>query len=676
MEIFFRKNARGLSLWSRISISVFLFALLAACGDDAASSYDYITSDNPELSSSVGKSSSSKGSEKKSSSSTTSEKKNSSSSSKIKTLSTSSSQSDDDEDLLNVIYAVWESDFSGFIALDEFDKAAKVNIIELDSADDYDETKNVFSSEIGKNGAYEIKKINLVQPYARFTADGKINSVIDGKSAAVTLSTLGDATSGEIFNLNLLTTIEAECALQRLAGKNKLSFEAAKSEASESVWNMFHLESIDFDKTETVHVTDASESGAALLAATVLLQAGADGDFAKFFKSVVADVAKNGKWDDSTARIAIADWALSNNLNDGYASIRKTLEKRMTKVADFEKYLKKFYLKELGFPKCDAETAGNVFFVTNKSSKFYAAKYDDISKSKERFVCNEQKGWSAIPDSLKDFMGESPAAKDGDVRLGAFSGEFLVYDGSKKEWRKATAVEKDRYFVKTSNIKEFVDIQDVYENIKDDERVIFVLRHAERGDDTSKGGTLTDNGKKQSEEVGARLKKFKDDFVLGASEFLRAHQTVESMAKGRGQSYDKRDTIPQLNDDWYNKDNDAVEKAKNECGGGWEVTSKYAYTGAYSTGANAAYYDLSERSVELIEDVLLKKYTKEKFVLLSSHDKLMVPLVAYCSNLQINLKKYDGGNWINYLAGVAIIVDKAGNRRYIAVRGLKSGFMN
>lgn len=675
MESFLRRNARGLSFWSRISISVFLAALFVACGDDGASSYDYITSDNPQSSSSVEKSSSSKGSGKKSSSSTTSDKKNSSSSSKIKTLDTSSSQSGDD-DLLNVIYAVWESDFTGFVALDEFAKAAKVSIVELDSADDYDETKNVFSSEIGKNGAYEIKKINLVQPYARFTADGKINSVIDGKSAAVTLSTLGDATSGEIFNLNLLTTLESERALQRLAGKNKLSFEAAKSEASESVWNMFHLESIDFDKTETVHVSDISESGAALLAATVLLQAGANGDFAKFFKSVTADVAKNGQWNDSSARIAIADWALSNDLDDGYASIRKTLEKRMTKVADFEKYLKRFYLKELEFPNCDVETAGNVFFVKNKASKFYAAKYDDVSKSKDRFVCNEQKGWTAIPDSLKDFMGQSPTAKDGEVRLGAFSGEFLVYDGSKKTWRKATAVEKDRYFVKTSNIKEFVDIQDVYENIKDDERVIFVLRHAERGDDTSKGGTLTDNGKKQSEEVGARLKKFTEDFVLGASEFLRAHQTVESMAKGRGQSYDKRDTIPQLNDDWYNKDNDAVEKAKNECGGGWEVTSKYAYTGAYSTGANAAYYDLSERSVELIEDVLLKKYTKEKFVLLSSHDKLMVPLVAYCSNLQINLKKYDGGNWINYLAGVAIIVDKDGNRRYIAVRGLKSGFMN
>ena len=71
----------------------------------------------------------------------------------------------------------------------------------------------------------------------------------------------------------------------------------------------------------------------------------------------------------------------------------------------------------------------------------------------------------------------------------------------------------------------------------------------------------------------------------------------------------------------------------------------------------------------------MKKYTKERFVLLSSHDKLMVPLVAYCSNLNIELKKYEqGGKWINYLAGVAIIVDKAGNRRYVAIRGLKSGF--
>ena len=656
--------------FSQISYSLLLATLLAACGDDSVSNSGKLLDDNSAESSS---------SEVESSSSSFFSRQNlSSSSSKTQvqdSVSTKPGDEDPPDEDLDIIYTLWDGAVSGAVALDKFEKTAKVNMVQLDSADGYEKTKSVFSGDIGKDGTFEINKINLVQPYVLFSVAGTVENVADGKSASVSLETLVDATSGEVFNLNLLTTLEAERALT-LLGNKKNSFEDAKFNAAADVWNMFHLESIDFDVTETVHVSDGGESGAALLAASILLQAGADGDFAKFFKAVAADVAKDGKWDDDDARLTIADWALANDLKDGYAAIRKTLETRLGRAADFETYLQNFYLTELEFPKCDAESAGDIFFVKNKSSDFYAAKYDDVSKSRERFICDASVGWKAIPDSLKDFMGDAKPAKDGEVRLGAFSGEFLTYDGTSKKWRKATAIEKDRYFVLTSNVKEFVDIQDVYESIKDDERVIFVLRHAERGDDTSKGGTLTDNGKKQSEEVGARLKKFKEDFVLGASEFLRAHQTVESMAKGRGQAYDKRDTLPELNDDWYIKDKDIMSKVNDEAGGGWHSTSKYVYTGAYTTGANAAFYNLAERSVELIEDVLVKKYTKEKFVLLSSHDKVMVPLVGYCSNLKIELKEYDGGKWINYLAGVAIIIDKVGNRRYVAVRGLKSGFAN
>ena len=657
-------------------IPVLLATLLVACGDDSSSSPEFPYSETS--SNSNAKIVSSSGA-KTSLSSADSPKGASSSSVKDVLLSSSSSWIEIDTlEELDIIYVLVDGTVSGKVALDDFAKA-KVSVVQLDTADAYKETDISFSGEVGKGGSYEIKKIELPQPYVQVSVEGKIQNVMDGKSASVSLKALGDATSSEVFNLNLLTTLEAERAFALLRGK-KVSFEEAKFEAAEDVWKMFDLASIDFDVTENIHVTDASESGAALLAASVLLQAGAsnvNGDFAKFFNAVSADVANDGKWDDDGTRLAIADWALATDIKDGFVSIRKALEKKMGKVAEFEKLLKNFYLTELEFPTCDASSKGEVFFVKNPSSNFYASKYDDVTKSSERFVCDEKKGWAAIPDSLKDVMGDATPAKDGEVRRGAFTGEFFAYDGKTKTWHKANAVEKDRYFVISSNADKFVDIQDVYESIKDDERVIFVLRHAERGDDTSKSGTLTDNGKKQSEEVGARLKKFNEDFVLGASEFLRAHQTVESIAKGRGQAYDKRDTIPQLNDDWYSKNSEAVEKAKNECGGGWEVTSKYAYTGAYSTGANAAYYNLAERSVELIEDVLAKKYTKEKFVLLSSHDKLMVPLVAYCTNLKIEFKKYENnGKWINYLAGVAIIIDKDGNRRYIAIRGLASGFMN
>ena len=83
------------------------------------------------------------------------------------------------------------------------------------------------------------------------------------------------------------------------------------------------------------------------------------------------------------------------------------------------------------------------------------------------------------------------------------------------------------------------------------------------------------------------------------------------------------------------------------------------------------------RSVELIVDVLLAKYNDptQRFVMLSSHDKVMVPLVVYCTQGKVNLKKHDGGKWLNYLAGVAIIIDELGNRRYVPVKGLDSAYM-
>jgi len=659
-------------------IPVLLTAFLFACGGDSVGNADNHNDDSESSSSEEIEYSSSADTEKISSSSSIKEQKrvSSSSSDKNKLVSSSSEDIEDPPDELSVVYVLVDGTVSGVVALDEVAKSAQVNVVQLDSADGYKDGEISYFGDVDKDGSYEIGKVNLSQPFVRLSVKGSIGNVVDGKTSLIELQSLSDATSGDVFNLNLLTTLVAERSFALLKNEENISFDEAKNTAGMDVWAAFRMKAEEFDATERIHVSDISESGAALLASTILLQAGADGDFEKFFKAVAADVAKDGLWDDEAARLAIADWALATDVKDGFASIRVALEKRLGKVADFEPYLKNFYLAELEFPKCDAETAGDVFFVKNESSSFYAADYADVSKSGERFVCNEEKGWTAIPDSLKDFMGETSPGKDGEVRRGVFSGEFFVYDGSSKSWRKATAVEKDHYFVLASKANEFVDIQDVYESIKDDERVIFLLRHAERTDDTSKGGKLTDNGKKQSEEVGARLTKFKDDFVLGASEFLRSHQTVESIANGRGQKSDVHDTLPQLNDDWYTKNSDAVEKAKGECGGGWEVTSKYAYTGAYSTGANAAYYNLAERSVELIEDVLVKKYDKEKFVLLSSHDKLMVPLVAYCSNLNIELKKYDGGKWINYLAGVAIIIDKSGDRRYVAVRGLKSGYAN
>lgn len=509
--------------------------------------------------------------------------------------------------------------------------------------------------------------ITYWKPYVRVSIDG-IALDFPGASAVagISLSALGDLTLSDTVKVDFVSTAELSRAETLVAAGQDLA--VAMEQAATEVLRAFHMD--DFADDLPKEEVTARYFAIHLLAASRV----AEGDGFSF-KDIAADIADDGLWSDTASRAKIADWALRADAEDAFASLRAALSTQ--EVGNFENNLRLFFQKELGIPECSSENAGTMLHVGNVASRYFVTDESDFSKVSDRFVCDAEGGVAFASDSLKDIVSLGTGT-DGEVRPGAFSGNiFYTYDASLGEWRLSTELEKDSYFVQISATNTFVDIQDVYDGLKDNERVIFVIRHGKRGDDTSISGTLTSDGKAQAKDLGSRLTKHEEDFLLGASEFLRAHQTVEYIAIGRGQQSDIRDTFPELNDNWYEKNHDASEKAKSECGGGWELTSKYAYTGAYTTGENAAFYKLDERSVELIVDVLLAKYNdpSRRFVMLSSHDKVMVPLVAYCTNFKVNLRKYDGGKWLNYLAGVAIIVDELGNRRYVPVKGLDSAYM-
>jgi hypothetical protein len=259
------------------------------------------------------------------------------------------------------------------------------------------------------------------------------------------------------------------------------------------------------------------ESSARLLAIHLLASSRVAEGEGFSFAGFGDDIAADGLWNDSASRAGIADWALTVDATDGFAAIRSALSVE----PGFEKYLRIFYQKELGISECSVGNAGEVLYVANTASRYFVQEISDFSEVTERFVCKESGSIAFVSDDMKDTFAFGPG-EEGEVRVGAFSGN-LYYTYEDGAWRPSTALEKDAYFVQVSATSVFTDIKDVYESIKPNERVIFVIRHAERGDDTSKGGTLTSNGKKQSEEVGAKLTKFPQDFLLGASEFLRAH---------------------------------------------------------------------------------------------------------------------------------------------------------
>ena len=59
-----------------------------------------------------------------------------------------------------------------------------------------------------------------------------------------------------------------------------------------------------------------------------------------------------------------------------------------------------------------------------------------------------------------------------------------------------------------------------------------------------------------------------------------------------------------------------------------------------------------------------------------SHDIFVMPLTVFGSRQQVALKYHKDYHWINYIAGVAVIVGVDNSVRYIPIKGADSGVID
>lgn len=238
---------------------------------------------------------------------------------------------------------------------------------------------------------------------------------------------------------------------------------------------------------------------------------------------------------------------------------------------------------------------------------------------------------------------------------------------------------------------DFNDIGTIYKGTQCNEKVIFVIRHGEREGFTGSVSALTEDGFDAVFQAGKKLvgpEKFRYVF----SGMTRTYQTALAIAAGRGEvTYTttyaegedgnehftvvspefKADTITTLKDGWYMKDKElrdqykAADSIKNEN----NMYTMWAYDGKYAD----VFYDLEERSLELINNHILSDYASmPKFTLMASHDQVLTPLTIWASGKQIDLKLHEptSRRWLNYAAGLAIIVNDKNEVRYAPVKTL------
>jgi len=214
------------------------------------------------------------------------------------------------------------------------------------------------------------------------------------------------------------------------------------------------------------------------------------------------------------------------------------------------------------------------------------------------------------------------------------------------------------------------DIGDVWKNVKCDEKVVFVIRHAERESKVGKESPLTPNGEIQAMNVGLKLLG-SAKFAYAHTDYVRTEQTCKFIALGRGEDTLSlaHDTIPELTSGWYIKDSDLRDSYISTDTNSNAVVSFWAYDSLFAD----AYYDFASRNQEVIDSFFVKDYAlMDKAKMIISHDEFIVPLIAYVTDKQANFRKRKARWWINYLTGVAIIVNSENQVRYFAVKGLET----
>lgn len=284
---------------------------------------------------------------------------------------------------------------------------------------------------------------------------------------------------------------------------------------------------------------------------------------------------------------------------------------------------------------------------------------------------------SIVLHGPEEYLGVCGRANAGEVKTVTINGEhrYYVCDKSTLFWRIAAGHDLNSYFVTQSAVTAFTPFDSVVNGLAEGEKVVIMVRHAERGADYSRTGPLTENGKLQSQELGAKMIGSPAIYYAG-SQFLRTHQTCNNIAKGHGDADTLADTLSVLNDGWFIKNQSAYNSASWQAGGNaFTLLSKWAYEGGYTN----AFYDLAERSSELIEQHLIPALEKsgKSIGVFVSHDVMLLPLIAYVSDGNIDLKYYisSENRWVNYLAGFAVVIKPDGTKVFYAVKGLDSGTM-
>jgi len=242
----------------------------------------------------------------------------------------------------NAAEPIKKAKISGLSQKGPFVEGSTATLYELN--DHLEQTGRSFRDIIADNkGSFEIRNVELVSPYAMLEASGFYRNENTGEisKAPITLFAIADLREKDNVNVNILTHLEYYRVIN-LVENNGKSLKDAKKQAQREIFAVFGIDSDIFKDSEDMSIFGTSESDAALLAISVLLQGDlSEGEFSQRLTNFAQSLKASGGWNDEAAKKAMAKlaggWRLenvrSNILGWGLSPT----------VPDFEKFVRGYW---------------------------------------------------------------------------------------------------------------------------------------------------------------------------------------------------------------------------------------------------------------------------------------------------------------------------------------------
>lgn len=301
------------------------------------------------------------------------------------------------------------------------------------SEETLDPTGMVYEDEISSNkGDFVIPNVNLISPYAGVEVRGQYRNEVTGEYSkdSISLFVLTDlkTDSRTKVNINLLTHLEYKRAMYLV--RKGYSVYAAKKQADQEIMTAFEVPttvkySEDLSVFEDSEDDNVDYANASLMMLNLLFLGNrSDTEIKIAIDRFIADIEKDGSWEDDSTKAVMADFATEIDGDEIRANVKSW---NILDVPRFEAQVEMFWNNVYGLGGCTSVRSGVIAQNKNKYSKNVNSYY----------LCKSS-SWKKITNLEADTYGWD-AGETGEVKKGAYTDAKYVYRGG--AWTEVNPVE-------------------------------------------------------------------------------------------------------------------------------------------------------------------------------------------------------------------------------------------